>query len=44
MMNEKTPGSVWNVAFVAIALFIGAMALTGVVSSENKQTITASVN
>ena len=44
MMNEKTPGSVWNVAFVAIALFIGAMALTSVVSSENKQTITASVN
>jgi hypothetical protein len=44
MMNEKSPGSVWNVAIVAIALFIGAMALNGVMSADNKNTITASMN
>ena len=44
MMNEKSPGSVWNVAIVAIVLFIGAMALNGVMSTDNKNTITASMN
>jgi hypothetical protein len=44
MMNEKSPGSVWNVALVAIALFVGVMALNGAVSPETKSTVTASMN
>ncbi len=44
MLNEKSPGSVWNVAFVAIALFVGAIVFTGVVSEEKSKTISASVN
>jgi len=44
MLNEKAPGSVWNVAFVAIALFVAGMALAGSVQPHQAQTITADVN
>ncbi|MGB7288140.1 MAG: hypothetical protein WBC71_14520 [Salaquimonas sp.] len=45
MLNEKSPGSVWNVAFVAVAIFVGAMAFSGVVSTDrSKTTVAANVN
>jgi len=44
MLNDKSPGSVWNVALVAIALFVGAMALAGTVQAPHATTVAADVN
>lgn len=44
MLNEKSQGSVWNVAFVAIAVFVGALALSGAVTADKTSTVAASMN
>ena len=38
MIHEKSTGSVWNVALVAIAVALGAMAMGGLVSAGNANT------
>ena len=32
MIQEKAPGSVWNVAFVAVAVFLAVITLSGILS------------
>jgi len=44
MLNEKSSGSVWNVAFVAVALFVAAISLAGTMQSPKATTVAADVN
>lgn len=44
MLNEKSPGSVWNVAFVAVALFVAGLALTHTMQPREVAAVTAGAN
>lgn len=44
MLNEKSPGSVWNVAVIAIALFVAVITLAGTVQPIEIKTVAADAN
>jgi hypothetical protein len=31
MLEKKAPGSVWNVAFIAVAAFVAALVISGII-------------
>jgi hypothetical protein len=43
MLEKKAPGSVWNVAFVAVAMFIAAMAISGILLPAEVGAVAASL-
>lgn len=43
MLNEKSPGSVWNVALIAVAIFVGALVISNALATNDKTVIATSV-
>lgn len=43
MLHEKSPGSVWNVAVVAIVVLLAAMAVSGLVPGGETATMASTL-